>query len=200
MILNIRKQVRVQALKAVKNVKDFEYAEVRPLPVSLKPIVRSDCSFFVKLMYWAAGGRDPMNTNFSEWGNSVTLFEQGRHIELKDVLVGDAVVWGPSGSSHAAIFVEPGITILKDRNPLLVSMGGPGTPQLVRLNECTAGVAAAGELSQPVTFLRFNTINRRWRLPVPRRVLKRPLPAPQMVPNRTIAARPALPPLKEIPA
>ena|ERR1035438_3606081 len=200
MIFNIRGEVRRQAMLAVKNVKNFEYHEVRPLAVAYTPIILSDCSFFVKLVYWISGGRDPMKTNFSQWGNSVTLFEQGEHIPLAKVKVGDAVVWGPSGSSHAAIFVQPGKTLLKDGNPLLVSMGRPGSPEFVKLNDCTAGVAAAGEAAFPVTFLRFNCVNRRWRLPVPRRVLKRPLPAPQMVPNRTIAARPALPPLKEIPA
>jgi hypothetical protein len=200
MIVNIRKQIRRQALLAVQNVKDFEYAEVRPLPVTLKPIVRSDCSFFVKLMYWIAGGRDPMNTGYSEYGNSITLFEQGRHIALKDVLVGDVAVWGVEGESHAAIFVEPGITLLKDFNPLMVSMGGPGTPQVIRLNALTQGVKDAGESYFPVTCLRFNVINRRWHAPRVRKVLKRPLPAPQNVPTPPIGRIAQIAPDKATPA
>lgn len=154
LIPNVRKQIVRQARLAVKNHDNWFYLEERPLQVTYRPIIKADCSWFVKLIYWIAGAQDPMDTNYSEYGNSVTLFEHGTKIELAHVKPGDVATWGPNGESHAAIFVGGAPEYQ------LASFGRPGAPELVSLAAMTAGVHFAGEASEPVTYLRFSTVNR----------------------------------------
>jgi hypothetical protein len=77
LIPDCRNQVVRWALKGVNEHADFDYLEVRPLVFGWKPRIKSDCSFFVDLVYFMAGARSPMGT-FDGYGNSQTLFQRGR--------------------------------------------------------------------------------------------------------------------------
>lgn len=161
LIPDVRFQIVKWAKEAVLNHDDWVYDEVRPLKVAwpgyqgVKKVV-GDCGWFVKCCYWRAGAKDPMNTDFGPYGNTVTLFENGKEIILRQIHVGDVVTFGPGGETHAALVVETGM------NPLLASFGAPGTPQLIRLNTLAEAIAATpGLVAYPETFLRFSTVNRR---------------------------------------
>ena len=148
MIVDVRKQIVKWALAGVAQKKDFEYLEVRPLVLTWRPIIKSDCSWFVKLCYWKAGANDPTGLKFDGYGNSDSLFQQGRHIAQNQVRPGDVIVFGPGGSVHAVIVVS-----IRTLPILCASMGKPGDPSLATLAELEV-------LGEP-TFLRFSTRNRR---------------------------------------
>ena len=153
MVIFTRGQIVKWALQSVNVKSAFQYEEIRPLPLTWPPnLTKTDCSFFVKLVYYRAGAPDPTGLNYDGYGNSVSLFQHGRHILLRQAKHGDVIVFGPEGSVHAVVIVQSG------PDPLCASMGKPGDPNLVRMSECLS-------LGQP-TFLRFNTINRRF---VPKR-------------------------------
>jgi len=147
-IVDVRNQIVDWALNGVAEHQNFQYDEVRPLTLTWKPIVHTDCSWFVKLCYWKAGANDPTGENFNGYGNSVSLFEHGKHIAQDQVKPGDVVVFGPGGSVHAVIVVSTKIEPM-----LCASMGKPGDPSLANLAEL--------EVLGEATFLRFSTLNRR---------------------------------------
>jgi cell wall-associated NlpC family hydrolase len=116
----------------------------------------SDCSGFVTAMYAWANAPDPNGLNFDGEGYTGTELNHGQHLalwtrngqntDLKDILPGDVVVYGPGTGWHTALIIEGG------PNPLTVSMGQNGDPSYVR-------VAQDGRL--PQTYLRFNTKTRK---------------------------------------
>ena len=150
-IVDVRLQIVKWAIEGVhdeEKKQDFDYEEVRPLPVSWNPPIRTDCSFYCKLVAWKAGSIDPTGENFNEYGNSETMYATGKHITLGELLPGDFCVFGPGGSVHAVIAV----TDHESGNPLFASMGRQGDPSLVRLSELLF-------LGEP-TYLRYSTRNR----------------------------------------
>lgn len=150
MIINVRNQIVKWAIDGVRVRSDFQYEEVRPLPLTWPPHhTVTDCSFFVKLCYWKAGAQDPTGLHYSGYGNSDSLYARGRHILKRQAKKGDVIVFGPGGSVHAVVIVQ------MEPDPVCSSMGKPGDPSLVHLSECLS-------LGEP-TFLRFSTLNRRLR-------------------------------------
>lgn len=125
---------------------DFYYREVRPLPLSWTPPVRTDCSFYCILVYFMAGGRDPSGDGFTGWGNSVSLWQNNVHIPQSELMPGDLITFGYQGDIHAVICVQTG------PDPICASMGQPGDPNLVPLS-VLEGLGQA-------TFLRCDTRSR----------------------------------------
>jgi hypothetical protein len=93
-----------------------------------------------------------MKTNYGPYGNSSSLWDNGRHIEQKQIHKGDVVTFGPGGETHAAIVIE----VADD--PVCASFGRPGAPEIVTVS---ALVESIGNDALPVTYLRFSTRNRR---------------------------------------
>ncbi len=170
LIPDVRKQIVRQAEIAVRQHVDWEYDETRPLVVAWPGYanaqlpVKADCSWFVKCVFWRAGARDPMNTDYSQGGNSVTLYECGEHIALQDIKPGDVATFGPGGETHAAIIAKSGA------DPLCISDGRPGAPELVSVSALVQSIYDDGGEPMPVTYLRFDTTNRRLK-PSHKRVL-----------------------------
>lgn len=112
----------------------WTYHEVRPMPVpsSWQPgqKVQGDCSKGVQYLCKWAGVPDPMNNNYSDWGNSQTLWTNLQHIANPAQLeVGDVVTFGHDGDQHAAMVYEKGA------DPLLWSFGRQGAPNTYRLSQ-----------------------------------------------------------------
>lgn len=113
---------------------NWTYHAIRPLPVpvSWRPgqHVTADCSHGVKLLCRWAGAPDPMDGNFSPYGNSSTLCLKLPHLARRsDLKVGDVVTFGAYGSQHAAMVLEPG------SDPLVWSFGHQGAPNTYRLSQ-----------------------------------------------------------------
>lgn len=113
---------------------NWTYRFTRPLPVpsTWQPgqHVDADCSHAVKLLCRWAGAPDPMGNGWSTWGNSTTLAVHLPHLHAAAELhVGDIVTFGPAGTKHAAMVLEPG------PDPLLWSFGHQGAPNTYRLSE-----------------------------------------------------------------
>lgn len=109
---------------------DIHYAEVRPIPVHVKPEslpLTTDCSGFVTLCYLWGGARDPNGNGYSGAGFTGTLLTHGRRIrKLRNALPGDLIIYGPAPGHHVVVVVERGA------DPLCVSHGSEQGPGLVR--------------------------------------------------------------------
>lgn len=146
MWINCRSHVVKYAVDGVRVRESFRYKEIRPLVLAWPPgLVESDCSWFVKLVFWMAQAKDPTGENFNGYGNSDSLFARGK--KIKKVKAGDVITFGPGGSIHAVVVVQEG------KDPVCSSMGKPGDPELVNLS-------ALLFLGEP-TYLRFPMLNRR---------------------------------------
>lgn len=113
---------------------NWTYKAIRPLPVpeTWKPgqKVVADCSHGVKLLCRWAGAPDPMGNGWAPWGNSTTIALNLFHLNSPtDLAAGDIITFGPGGTQHAAMVLEPGA------NPLLWSFGHQGAPNVYRLFE-----------------------------------------------------------------
>ena len=161
LIPDVRFQIVRLAYVAVKQHVDWEYLEVRPLVVAWPGYgnaelpVKADCSWFVKCLFWRAGARSPMKDNYGPDGNSVTLYECGKKITLSELRGGDVATFGPNGETHAAVIV------VTDADPICVSDGRPGAPEIVSVSELVQSIYDDGNEPMPVTYLRFSTRNRR---------------------------------------
>lgn len=112
----------------------WTYRAVRPCAVPQtwhpsQPIV-ADCSKGVEFLCRWAEIPDPMHGSYGPWGNSATLAACLPHLGSTAALaIGDIVTFGPGGSSHAAMVLEPA------PDPLLWSFGHQGAPNTYRLSE-----------------------------------------------------------------
>ncbi len=112
---------------------DWHYRAVRPMPVpaAWHPLqtVRGDCSKGVQYLCHWADAPDPMGNGFSSYGNSQTIWLKLQHLAHRSELqVGDPVTFGPWGSEHAAMVLEPG------DDPLVWGFGHEGAPSTTRLS------------------------------------------------------------------
>lgn len=112
----------------------WTYHAVRPLPVpptwAPGQHVVGDCSKGVQYLCRWAGAPDPMLSGWSMWGNSQTIAANLAHLEQPSMLAaGDIVTFGPGGSAHAAMVLEPG------GDPLVWSFGHQGAPNTYRLSQ-----------------------------------------------------------------
>lgn len=130
------------------------YAEIRPIPHTLKFPMTTDCSGFVTLLHQLAGAADPNGYGFNGQGYTGTLLTHGRHIVPSAVLPGDIVIYGAGTGEHAAVIVK-----VHGNDFLTVSHGQEGDPSYCwvskPLHTPQGGYAIDGR--KPVTFLRFNT-------------------------------------------
>jgi len=112
------------------NAYDWNYREVRPLTMPPKLVhgVNADCSFGVKVLCDWAGVPDPTGGNYDGYGNSTSIFHHLAHVPLADARTGDILLFGPEGSWHAAMVLEPG------KDPMLWSHGHQGSPNLYPLS------------------------------------------------------------------
>ena len=135
------------------NTGDFVYSEnpaVRQLCLHYRPgqlPVACDCSIALTLWaYWAGVLRDPNGLpSFQTPGTRYTgtLLASNPHIPIQKVRPGDPIVYGPGTGVHTALVVDP-----NNGDPLTVSMGRPGAPELVYVSQ---------DGRQPQTYLRLNT-------------------------------------------
>jgi hypothetical protein len=122
--------------------KGMHYAEVRPMPLTSKFPITTDCSGFVTLCYYLAGAADPNGLGYSHYGYTGTLLSHGTKISPSMVQPGDVIVYGPGTGWHTAVIVEAG------KDPMTISMGQEGDPSYVKVSQ-------DGRL--PQTYLRFRT-------------------------------------------
>ena len=143
----VRAAVVARAHWGVFHHGQFTYDEIRPMPLTTRLPITTDCSGFVTLCYWLAGAPDPNGLGYSGEGYTGTLLSHGQHITLDKVIPGDVIVYGPGTGWHTALVVEKGA------DPVTVSMGEQGDPSLVRVSQ---------DGREPQTYLRFATNYRFW--------------------------------------
>lgn len=129
-----------------------------------------DCSAFVTVCYNWAGAPDPNHLGYDYEGYTGTLLSAGEHLALfsynglrqriEDVRPGDVVVFGPGTGVHCALIVALG-----DGDPITISMGRPGDPNVVRVSQMLS-------LGTP-TYLRFDTRSRHPKFPPGHKSLRR---------------------------
>jgi hypothetical protein len=134
MAKNVRQELERLMRATIADRAHWDYRAVRPLPVppTWQPgqHVVGDCSKGVQYLCKWAGAPDPMGNDWDVWGNSTTLAAHLEHLLVPAVLrPGDVVTFGPSGTQHAAMVLEPGL------DPLLWSFGHQGAPNTYRLSE-----------------------------------------------------------------
>lgn len=149
LIPDVRFQIVKWARDGVAHKGESTYAEVRPINLSPAFPVTMDCSGFVTRCYYFAGASDPNGLNYDGAGYTGTLLNRGKHILERQMHVGDLIVYGEAPGKHVVLVVEMG------SNPLCASMGQQGDPSFVRHSVLL-------QLGPP-TFLRFSTINRRYK-------------------------------------
>jgi hypothetical protein len=126
----IRDKIVATARWGVAHEPQIHYAEVRPIPVHVKPLslpLTTDCSGFATLCYLWGGARDPNGLGYSGAGFTGTLLRNGRRIRrLGSALAGDLIIYGPTPGHHVVVVVEPGA------DPLVASHGSEDGPKLLR--------------------------------------------------------------------
>jgi hypothetical protein len=125
----IRDEIVNVARWGVEHEPQIHYAEVRPIPVHVRPFslpLTTDCSGFATLCYLWGGATDPNRRGYDGSGFTGTLLAHGRHIAVKSCKPGDLIVYGPAPGHHVVIVVEAGA------NPLVVSHGQEKGPWLTR--------------------------------------------------------------------
>jgi NlpC/P60 family len=141
-VATVRDKIVQWAKWGVANTAQIHYAEKRPMPLTSKLPLTTDCSGFVTLCYWLAGAPDPNGLGYDGQGYTGTLLSHGQHILLAQVQPGDVIVYGPGTGVHTAIVIEAG------KDPLTVSHGEESEPAFVRVSQ---------DGREPQTYLRFPT-------------------------------------------
>lgn len=138
----LRAKVVAWAKWGVKNEPSIHYRETRPMPLTAKLPLTTDCSGFVTLCYKLAGLPDPNGLNYNGTGYTGTLINKGKQVGHPQV--GDIVVYGGGTGHHTAVVVEAGA------DPLTVSHGWEGGPLYIRVS--------AERVSQPAGVRYFSYI------------------------------------------
>jgi hypothetical protein len=94
----------------------------------------TDCSGFVTACYRWAGAPDPSGLGYRYVGYTGTLLDHGTTIPLYQAKPADVVIWGSFPGHHTALIVD----VKNASDPLLVSHGFEGGPNLERLSAETA--------------------------------------------------------------
>jgi hypothetical protein len=138
-----------QAAWGVSHEGQIHYAEKRPIPYAdykaHKLPITTDCSGFVSCISYAVGIPDPNGQGYNGQGYTGTLLTHLEHIDKRELLAGDFVVFGPYPGEHVCMAVE---AVSNHADPKLVSHGTEAGPLYVRLS------AEATYHSPPVTYLR----------------------------------------------
>lgn len=157
----------------------MHWGEVRPMPLTTKFPIDTDCSGFATLVYWISGANDPNKRRFDGQGNTVSMFNAGLHLDISQVVPGDTVIYGPGGEWHMAVVVE-----VHGHDILTVSHGQEGDPSYVWVNPPKVphrGFPSDGRM--PQTYVRFPTrrigpLRQMWHAVAKKVAPKRP-PEPQ---------------------
>lgn len=147
-----RAQIVGKARWGAAHEPQIHYREIRPMPLTDKLPLTTDCSGFVTLTYFLAGAPDPNGLGYNGSGYTGTLLSHGRHITLAEVKPGDVIVYGPGTGWHTALIVEGG------HDPLTVSHGREAGPMYMRVSQ---------DGRRPQTYLRFPTNAREAKKHVP---------------------------------
>lgn len=156
---DVRSEIVAIALAHVgkKNAKQevWHYAEIRPIPYAspLKFPVTTDCSGFVSLCFYEAGGFDPNGCNFNGSGYTGTLLDHGTRITRDKVVPGDVIVYGTYPGVHAALVVK----VNPEGDILTVSHGEEGDPSLVWCGAPKGTISGHPVDTRQPTYLRFRT-------------------------------------------
>ena len=126
---DVRPDIVAWAKWAVANRSHFHYAEIRPMPLTVKFPIVTDCSGFATWVYRQAGAHDPNKLQYNGRGYTGTLLAAGKKTTMAKAKPGDLIVYGPGTGWHVAIIIEPG------PNALTISMGREGDPSYVHVNE-----------------------------------------------------------------
>ena len=127
----LREKIVTAARWGIEHERSIHYGEVRPMPLTRKLPLTTDCSGFVTLCYRLAGAPDPNGLGYSGQGWTGTLLLHLESIPALDARGGDLVVWGAYPGRHVAVVLEPGA------DPLLCSHGQERGPLAVRFSvEC----------------------------------------------------------------
>lgn len=146
--MTARQRITTKAKWAVQNHAHFNYSEgadrMGYLSHSKGTLpVTTDCSGFVRWVYWMAGCPDPMGLGYNvPEGYTGTLLSHNKEIPLSAVKPGDLIVYGPGTGEHVALVIQGG------PDPLTVSHGQQGDPSLVRVSQ---------DGRQPQRYLRCQT-------------------------------------------
>ncbi len=127
-VADVRARILAWARWGVAHHREFHYAQVRPIQYSPSLPWRGDCSGFVTFCYKHAGAADPNGNNYNGQGYTGTLLAHGRKIAKSQLQPGDIVIYGMP-TVHTAIVIQPGA------DPLTISMGHEGAPNLVTVNQ-----------------------------------------------------------------
>lgn len=94
----------------------------------------TDCSGFVTACYRWAGAPDPSGLAYRAVGYTGTLLDHGVTIPVSQAKPADLVIWGLFPGHHVAVIA----TVDEPGNPMLVSHGREGGPNLISLAAETA--------------------------------------------------------------
>ncbi|MDE3190228.1 MAG: hypothetical protein KGL94_05335 [Acidobacteriota bacterium] len=124
----MRPRIVAAARWGIRNEPRIHYAEVRPIPLTRRLPLTTDCSGFATLCYFLAGAPDPNGLDYDGRGWTGTLMEAMENIDPRAALAGDIVVWGAYPGHHCAVVIEPG------KDPLVASHGQERGPVEIRFS------------------------------------------------------------------
>lgn len=130
--MSVRDDIVSHALWGADNERDIHYSMVhdrfsalhhpRMLPMT------ADCSsFYTDICAWS-GAPDPNGLGYNGTGYTGTILDYLPDIDIRDALIGDPIVYGPSNGDHIVVIVADAGT----SNPLTVSHGQERGPIQVR--------------------------------------------------------------------
>lgn len=124
-----RTRIVAMAKWGANNKSAIHYEEIRPMPLTNRLPITTDCSGFATLCYYLAGCPDPNGFGYNGSGYTGTLIGHGKEIPLKKVRGGDLVIYGPGTGDHVAVIIDTTIP----SNPLAVSHGDENGPTVIRV-------------------------------------------------------------------
>jgi hypothetical protein len=127
-VADVRSRILAWARWGLAHHTQFHYRQTRPMQYSENLPWIGDCSAFVTFCYKHAGAADPNGLNYNGQGYTGTLLSHGRQIARSEVQPGDIIIYG-NPTVHTAVIIEPG------DDPLTISMGHEGAPDLIHVNQ-----------------------------------------------------------------
>jgi len=138
-VSDVRQAIVAAAQWGIRNEPRIHYGETRPIPLTRRLPLTTDCSGYVTLCYFLAGAPDPNGLGYDGEGWTGTLLRHMQHVA--EPRAGDVVVFGAYPGHHAAIVLAPGA------DPWLASHGQERGPVAVRFS------IESGSQPQVVTWL-----------------------------------------------
>ena len=143
-VATVRQNIVTAARWGIENEPRIHYGQVRPMPLTRRLPLTTDCSGFATLCYYLAGAPDPNGLGYSGQGWTGTLLLHLEAIPARAARAGDLVVFGAYPGRHVALVLEPG------EDPLLCSHGQERGPVAIRFSaECRYQPATVTWLTAP---------------------------------------------------